>query len=250
MEKVDTSSVAINKKMKSNFSVIFRFDQGRTIFIYRGLKDYSLLNIKNSIKSEWIFLGPIGGHSEKLESDIVARVAESGAKLTWNPGAIQIKNGANKYLALLKNTAVLIMNREEGIKFLNNPVRPNEEEIMRRLSLLGPKLVVITNGKHGAKAFDGKKYYFVPALPNIPRVDSTGAGDSFAVGVLAKLFIEKWNYEENTELIAEALKWGIVNSNSVIQHIGAQKGLLTLMQIERETAKNQRLKVEIQDGKS
>jgi ribokinase len=60
----------------------------------------------------------------------------------------------------------------------------------------------------------------MPLYPDpAPPVDRTGAGDAFAstfVAALAKgLSLE------------DALRWGPVNSMSVVQKVGAQAGLLT-----------------------
>jgi sugar/nucleoside kinase (ribokinase family) len=51
-----------------------------------------------------------------------------------------------------------------------------------------------------------------------PPVDRTGAGDSFASTVTSALALGK--------TLPEALSWGPINSMSVVQYIGAQKGLL------------------------
>jgi len=244
-ESVDLSNIKVDKKMKTNFSTIFSLPEGRTIFTYHGLKDYNQLRIKKNIHSKWFFLAPIGDGTEELEKDLIAKVSEENSFLAWNPGSLQIKKGASRFRNLLKNTSVLFLNREEALKFIDYPVRPSEEEMLKKLFSLGPKLVVITNGDKGAKAYDGKSIYHANSLENLKMVDATGAGDSFAVGVISNLFLCDWSKEPDPECISGALKWGIVNSSSVIGHVGAQKGLLNKSQIEKELAGNPRLKVEI-----
>lgn len=229
-EDVDATNIYINEKLKSGFSVVFSIKGERTIFVYHGLKDYRDLKIKKGIKSRWFFLTPIGEHTEEIEKRVVKEVAENGAHFAWNPGSVQISRGASHYKHLLNCTDILFLNREEAIKFLNFPVRPQTEEVMKNLHLLGAKIVVVTNGKEGAKAYDGKNFY--NAIPNLRtiRADATGAGDSFATGVLGRLIEVDWkNLTEDN--IKEALKWGIKNSDSVIQYMGAQKGLLNKEEI-------------------
>lgn len=244
-EKVDRSSLIIERKMKTNFSVIFRTNQGRTIFIYHGLKDYSNLRIKKSIKTNWIFLGPTGENTDDLENDIVSKVSENNSKLAWNPGSLQIRKGAGSFKNLLKNCSVIFLNREEAIDFINFPVRPDDDELIKRVHSLGPKIVIITYGKKGAKAFDGKNFYEVGSL-DVVRIDSTGAGDSFNTGFLGKLLTDKIDFcNIDSKIIAEALRWGIFDSNSVITKIGAQPGLLTLSEIEKNSVEYKRLRVEI-----
>lgn len=231
-EDVDDTNLIVDKSLKSNFSVIFRTDKGRTIFIYRGA-DYSKLKIKSSLNAKWIYLAPTGDGIEELEKDIIAKISEKNSLFAWNPGSIQIKKGVSHYKNLLKNTSVLFLNKEEAAEFLNVPVKPSMIEVFKRYANLGVKITVITNGKEGAFAYDGKEIYQIPALEHIVRVDSTGAGDSFATGFLGKLFHLNWSPKANNEgIVEEALKWGIINSNNVITYVGAQKGLLNLNEIE------------------
>ena len=231
-EGIDTNQIIRNKKMQTNFAVIIRTDEGRTILIYRGLPDYASLRLKKSLRSKWIFLAPVGKGADEIERDVIAKVAEHNSLLAWNPGAIQIKKGAAHYKNILKNLSVLFLNREEAIKFISKSIRPNEGECAKKLQIMGPSIVVVTNGKNGALAYDGEHCYKVPSLPNVTRVDSTGAGDSFAVGFLETLISSDWSPEKNTELIPSALLQGIANSNSVITKVGAQAGLLNDSEME------------------
>jgi sugar/nucleoside kinase (ribokinase family) len=244
-ESVDLSNVKVDKKMKTNFSTIFGLPEGRTIFFFHGLKDYSQLRIKKSVHSKWYFLAPIGDGTDGLEKDLIAKVSEENSLLAWNPGTMQVKRGASRFRGLLKNIAVLFLNREEALKFVDYPVKPNAEEMLKKLFSFGPKLVIITNGKEGARAYDGKTFYTIGALSHVDVVDATGAGDSFATGVLAKLLLCDWTPESDSDCIREALKWGIANSSSVIKYVGGQKGLLSKKEIEKTVADNPRLKVEI-----
>jgi sugar/nucleoside kinase (ribokinase family) len=54
---------------------------------------------------------------------------------------------------------------------------------------MGPKVVIIKKGEHGALLFNENEVFFAPALPLEEVFDPTGAGDTFAggfVGYLAK----------------------------------------------------------------
>ena len=52
-----------------------------------------------------------------------------------------------------------------------------------------------------------------------PPVDRTGAGDAFSSTFTAAITLGK--------TIPEALRWGPINSMSVVQYIGAREGLLS-----------------------
>lgn len=231
IEEVSTDNLIIDDKYQTGFSVIFNFDGERTIFVYHALKDYDDLKIKKSLRSKWFFLTSLGENTQAIENKLIEEVAENSSYLAWNPGAKQIAKGASHFRHLLKCTSVLFLNREEAIKFVDFPVRPRIEEVIKKLYEYGVKIVVVTDGDKGAQAYDGKNFYDIPAR-NVQRIESTGAGDAFAVGFMGRLLNENWREDIALECIKDALKWGIMNSSSVIQHIGAQPGLLKRDEIE------------------
>ena len=57
-------------------------------------------------------------------------------------------------------------------------------EAVRRL---GPKFVILKKGEHGAMLFSEDGVFVVPAYPTADVIDPTGAGDSFAGGIMGYL---------------------------------------------------------------
>lgn len=224
-EGVDRYNIIVDNKSQTGFSVIFNIDGERTIFTYHAIKDYEKLKIKKGLNSKWFFITPLGDKTEAIEKRMIGDVAEEGALIAWNPGSIQIEKGVSHFRHLLKCISVLFLNKEEAVKFVDFPVRPQIDELMVKLYSYGPRIIVVTNGKEGARAYDGKNFYNVNSRP-VQVADSTGAGDAFAVGFLGRIIKEDWKEEITGESIKDSLRWGIENSVSVIQHIGAQKGLL------------------------
>ena len=94
---------------------------------------------------------------------------------------------------------------------------------------------MITDGKNGAYEFGGHELRFCPIFPGEP-VEATGAGDSFATGYLGALMLKK--------PCAEGLRWGAVNSASVVQFVGPQKGLLSAKEIQKRLKKHPEFKVQ------
>ncbi|HTY08534.1 MAG TPA: PfkB family carbohydrate kinase, partial [Candidatus Edwardsbacteria bacterium] len=56
-----------------------------------------------------------------------------------------------------------------------------------KVRALGPKILVIKKGEHGAMLFSRYGVFAIPALPLARVVDPTGAGDSFAGGFMGYL---------------------------------------------------------------
>ncbi len=91
---------------------------------------------------------------------------------------------------------------------------------------MGPKNVVITDGKNGAYAFDGNEFLNCPIYPDPkPPVDRTGAGDSFSSTIVSALILGK--------TLKEGLIWGGINSMNVVQYVGALAGHLSQSEIEK-----------------
>jgi len=66
---------------------------------------------------------------------------------------------------------------------------------------------------------------FMPIFPDPkPPLERTGAGDSYASTFTSALALGKD--------LNEALRWAMVNPTSVVQHIGAQEGLLDRAELE------------------
>jgi sugar/nucleoside kinase (ribokinase family) len=57
----------------------------------------------------------------------------------------------------------------------------------RAVQRLGPKFVIVKKGEHGSMLFSGEGTFVMPAFPTDRVVDPTGAGDSFAGGLLGYL---------------------------------------------------------------
>jgi ribokinase len=103
-------------------------------------------------------------------------------------------------------------------------------ELARKMSALGPKIAVITDGPSGAYVHREGQVWFMPPYPDpAPPFERTGAGDAFSSTFTAALALGK--------SIEEALLWAPINSMSVVQKIGAQAGLLTPEEIQEWLSK-------------
>ena len=85
---------------------------------------------------------------------------------------------------LLRRIDLLVINDEEArqLSGIHNLVRA-AEDIRKR----GPRMLVIKRGEFGALLFDEAGPFFVPAYPLEEVLDPTGAGDSFAGGLMGYL---------------------------------------------------------------
>jgi sugar/nucleoside kinase (ribokinase family) len=214
---VDTSCVFREKDKRSNYSLAINYSGERTIFTYKDEIEYQ--SPKDFPDVSWIYLTSMGDNftdTYKKAADHVR--GNPSVKLVFNPGSRQIRAGIGEIKNVLDVTYLIYINREEAEKLSGlTETRGKEKELLDKVSSLGPKIPVITDGTNGSFTLYEGKYYKAGVMP-IDAFSRTGAGDAFGSGCLSALIKGK--------NISEALLWGTVNSASVIGFIGAQKGLL------------------------
>jgi sugar/nucleoside kinase (ribokinase family) len=76
---------------------------------------------------------------------------------------------------------LLIINDEEARQLSNEYSLVKAAKVIRNM---GPKILIIKKGEHGALLFHGEHIFFAPALPLEDVFDPTGAGDTFAGGFM------------------------------------------------------------------
>jgi sugar/nucleoside kinase (ribokinase family) len=130
--------------------------------------------------SRFLFLGNI---HPSLQIDVVDQVPGTTlvAADTMN---FWIEREPANLARMLRRIDLLIVNDEEARQLagVHNLVRA-AAEIRKR----GPKALVIKRGEFGALLFDDTGTFFVPAYPLENVLDPTGAGDSFAGGLMGYL---------------------------------------------------------------
>ncbi len=201
------------KGEKTNYSVVLVHNVERTILVHHEHRSYNFPKLE---KSKWIYLTSMAKGSEKIFTPLLRHLAKSKAKLAFNPGTYQLNLGLTKLKPILKKTNVISLNVEETQRLLKLSTR-NIKTLAKKLFEQGPEIVLITDGPKGSYCYDGTQFWFCP-IYDVPKLERTGCGDSFTTAFVSSLCYN------NT--IPDALKWGTINSASVIQRIGPQEGLI------------------------
>ncbi|GAC1571650.1 MAG: carbohydrate kinase family protein [Candidatus Saccharimonadales bacterium] len=224
-KKVDSRFVHINPGKISNYHYVLWYKEERTILIKHEEYDYHWPRFRATDIPKWIYFSSISKNSIEGYHDHIADWLEENEniKLAFQPGTFQIEAGAERLSKLYLRTEVLLLNREEAVQ-VSGGNYDDINDLLSRLHNIGPKIVVITDGPAGAYASDGSKRCKMPPYPDpAPPFERTGAGDAFAATFVAELI------KGNT--IEGALQRAPINSMNVVQHVGAQEGLLTDNQI-------------------
>lgn len=90
-----------------------------------------------------------------------------------------IEGKKDELLKVLKKVNVLIINDSEARLLANDP---NLIRASKRIKEMGPEILIIKKGEHGALLFMDNVVFSAPAYPLEMIYDPTGAGDSFAGG--------------------------------------------------------------------
>ena len=225
--RVNTGFVKINKGQKTNYHYVLWYEDDRTILIKHQDYEYELPDIGSP---RWVYFSSLSGNSLPFHKKVEEYMyAHPDIRFAFQPGTFQIKAGKEALKRIYERSDVFFCNKEEAQRILKT-----EEADIKKLLLMmrnaGPKIVVITDGKKGAYAFDGKTPWSMRIYPDpTPPYERTGAGDAFSSTFTAALCMGK--------SIPEALRWAPINSMSVVQKIGAQAGLLTLPELEEYLSK-------------
>jgi sugar/nucleoside kinase (ribokinase family) len=116
---------------------------------------------------------------------------------------------------LISRVNLLIINDEEAHQLTGKrQVAVAAQELLER----GPELLVIKRGEHGAYLFARDTLFFAPALPLPEVVDPTGAGDTFAGGLMG---IVAAAGTTDTTTIKKGMMYGAASASRAVEGFGA-----------------------------
>ena len=225
---VNTEFIVGEQGKKTNYSYVLWVKEDRTILRKHESFSYELPDLG---EPRWVYFSSVGKEAEEFREKLTDYLESNpNIKFVLQPGTNEINLGVKNLVRMYRRADIYFSNMEEAGKVLGIETL-GIKELLKRMHEAGPKTVVITDGPRGAYAYDGKQILFVTPYPDPkPPVERTGAGDAFSSTTAAALALGKD--------LETALKWGAVNSMSVVQHIGAQEGLLNQKQIEEYIKKS------------
>ena len=225
-EEVDTSLMKIHHGKASNHHYVLWYKEERTILVHDEAYDYHWPHLRPAEMPKLIYFTSMGEDSEAFHDELAEWLTRhEDVKLAFQPGTFQIKMGADRLKGIYQQSDILAVNREEAV-LITGGKHEDLNGLFDKLHALGAKTAVISDGPDGAYASDGTRRLKMPIYPDpSPPFERTGAGDAFTSTFVAALI--------RGSDIEGALQWGPINSMSVVQHLGAQKGLLTHAQLEK-----------------
>ncbi|HEX8549019.1 MAG TPA: PfkB family carbohydrate kinase, partial [Cytophagaceae bacterium] len=90
----------------------------------------------------------------------------------------------------------------------------------KKIMAMGPKILIIKKGEHGALLFNKEHVFFAPALPLEEVFDPTGAGDTFAGGFIG--YIASTN-DISFENMKRAIIYGSALASFCVEKFGVER---------------------------
>lgn len=155
----------------------------------------------NFKKSKYICLGNI---DPVLQSKVLDQM-DDPQFIVCDTMNFWIEGKKEELLKLLKRVDVLIINDSEARLLAQEP---NLIRAAKKIRGLGPKILIIKKGEHGALLFTEDIIFSAPAYPMETIYDPTGAGDSFAGGFTGYLY-------KTRDLSSESLKRAVIYGSTM-----------------------------------
>lgn len=160
--------------------------------------------------------------SPKLQMSVLKQIP--GARLVVaDTMDLWINTQRDELMELLPKLNGLVLNDSEARLITGDENLVRAGHAVRKM---GPRFVVIKKGEHGAMFFSEHETYVMPAYPTEEVNDPTGAGDSFAGGMMGYL-AEQADFSPKS--LKTAMAYGIVVASYTVEDFSLDR----LQAIER-----------------
>ncbi len=163
--------------------------------------------------SEYVFLANIDPQIQKQVLKQMARpkLVACDTMNYW------IENKRKALVKLLKKVDIFLLNESEAKELAGNA---SLVKAARAILKLGPKKIIVKKGEHGSLLFSGNSVFSTPAYLMESIFDPTGAGDTFAGGVLGYLAACKTQNQAN---LRRAIVYGSVMATFAVEDFSLRR---------------------------
>ena len=219
------------RRHKVDTTDLERIETGKTFF-WSGRYGYDLntrdtldtqLNVfadfkpklsEESRRARFVFLGNI---QPELQTEVREQVtnAELVALDTMN---LWIDIAREQLQKAIEGVNILMINDAEARQLADEP---NLIRAARKILGWGPHTLIIKRGEYGAAMFTRDTFFFVPAYPLESVFDPTGAGDTFAGGVMGYLAANHGQIDDDA--MRRAMIFGSVMASFNVEEFGTER---------------------------
>ena len=123
----------------------------------------------------------LGNLSPEVQRQVIERLDQRPKLIAMDTMNFWMDIALDELKKTMALVDVIIINDEEARQLSKEYSLVKAAKVIREM---GPKILIIKKGEHGALLFHGEHIFFAPALPLEEVFDPTGAGDTFAGGFM------------------------------------------------------------------
>ncbi|ANS87800.1 MULTISPECIES: aminoimidazole riboside kinase [Vibrionaceae] len=230
-EGVNTENLVKDTEQRTSTVVVDLDDQGERSFTFMVKPSadqfMSIDDIPEFKKNDWLHVCSISLANEPSRSstfEAIRRMKATGGYISFDPNLREEvwKSSSDIKPVVMKavKLADVVKFSEEELGFLTDST--SMEQGLANIAKLNNTLVLVTQGAKGVWCVFGKQGTLVSGR-SVNPVDTTGAGDAFVGGLLAKLSQNnQWN---NQQTVNSAIQW----ANACGALATTQKGAMTAL---------------------
>ncbi len=165
-------------------------------------------------KSKYVMLGNL---TPAIQKKVLMQMHERPKFITMDTMNFWMDSARDELMEVINMVDLLAINDQEARQL------SGEQQMMKaanRILKMGPKFLIIKRGEYGALLFGNDKVFFCPAVPLENVIDPTGAGDTFAGGLMG--YLSKTD-NVSFETIKTALVYGAVMASFTVENFGATR---------------------------
>ena len=145
------------------------------------LDDFNPILPESYKSSKYVMLGNL---TPDIQMQVLEQLDGSQKLIAMDTMNFWMDIAMERLLEVIKKVDVLTINDEEARQLSGEFSLVKAAKVILEL---GPKYLIIKKGEHGALLFYKENIFFAPALPLAEVFDPTGAGDTFAGGMMGYL---------------------------------------------------------------
>lgn len=165
-------------------------------------------------KAEYLMLGNL---SPEVQRQVIERMEVRPKLIAMDTMNFWMDIAMDELKKTMAMVDVLIINDEEARQLSKEYSLVKAAKVIRSM---GPKILIIKKGEHGALLFHGEHIFFAPALPLEEVFDPTGAGDTFAGGFMGYIAATEDTSFENMK---RAIIAGSALASFCVEKFGTEK---------------------------
>jgi sugar/nucleoside kinase (ribokinase family) len=168
----------------------------------------------DSLKPDFLMLGNL---MPQVQQKVMNQLKSKPKLIVLDTMNFWMDTAMDELMKTLSMVDVLTINDSEARQLSNEY---SLVKAAQKILKMGPKILVIKKGEHGALLFNKEEVFFAPALPLEDVYDPTGAGDSFAGGFIGHLAKTK---DVSFDNMKRAIIFGSALASFTVEKFGTER---------------------------